>query len=131
MLYSIVENILSVPNSTWCVSLGVQLLRDKYSSSTTTSWSFFNFATMLKSSIVNSVLLVTVALYYAYSSKESSSFLANDKELIGFRTCSFALLLFWTSLPEAKSSSKFFWLAFEVFIFLILLILFKTSVLLS
>lgn len=50
---------------------------------------------MLKSSIVNSVLLVTVALYYyAYSSKESSSFLANDKELIGFRTCSFALLLF-------------------------------------
>ena len=49
---------------------------------------------MLKSSIVNSVLLVTVALYYAYSSKEYSSFLANDKELIGFRTCSFALLLF-------------------------------------
>lgn len=49
---------------------------------------------MLKSSIVNSVLLVTVALYYAYSSKEPSSFLANDKELIGFRTCSFALLLF-------------------------------------
>lgn len=49
---------------------------------------------MLKSSIVNSVLLVTVALYYTYSSKESSSFLANDKDLIGFRTCSFALLLF-------------------------------------